>query len=162
MIVRFSPCGRYRFVLERRLTPMMPGPTCNFIMLNPSTADEYLDDPTIRRCKRFARSWGYSDLIVTNLSPLRATDSAELRAAGPEPEEIVQENLQELMRCADLADRVVAAWGTHGVWEGRDRTALQTLQPWGTKLFCLRLTKEGHPQHPLYVKADTEPVRFEL
>ena len=141
---------------------MMPGPTCMFVMLNPSTGDEYLDDPTIRRCKSFASSWGYSDLIVTNLSPLRATDSAELRAAGPEPKEIAEENRQELIRCADLADRIVGAWGTHGVWEGRDRAALQALQPWGAKLVCLRLTKEGHPQHPLYVKADTEPARFEL
>ena len=63
-----------------------------FIMLNPSTADEHLNDPTVRRCMDFASRWGYGTLFVTNLSPLRATDPTELKAAGPEPEDVAEEN----------------------------------------------------------------------
>ena len=161
MGARFSPCGRYRYRLSRRLTPMLPGQkTVNFIMLNPSTADEHNNDPTVSRCIDYASRWGFNNLIVTNLSPLRATDPMVLKAAGPEPEEVEAENLRQIDRGAGESDRIVAAWGTHGVWERRDEAVLNALAPWGQKVVCLRLTKAGHPWHPLYVKGDVQVRRF--
>ena len=80
-----------------------------FVMLNPSTADEHRDDPTIRRCIGFAKGWGYRTLYVTNLSPLRATYPKELLAAGPEPESIWQENLDNILDTAMVCGIVVAA-----------------------------------------------------
>ena len=161
MNTRFSSCRRYRYSLRRDLSPMFPGDEAvMFVCLNPSTANEHLNDPTIRRCMGFAQRWGYGTLFVTNLSPLRATDPSELKAAGPEPEDVAEENRQALAEGAMAAGRIVAAWGTHGVWGGRDRAALQALGPWVHKLYCLRLTKDGHPQHPLYVAANQEVMRF--
>lgn len=69
-----------------------------FIGLNPSTADETRDDPTIRRCIGFAKLWGYGALCMTNLFAFRATKPRDMRQAadpiGPEnmallPPEIV-------------------------------------------------------------------------
>lgn len=148
-------------MLRRQLNPMFGGgAACMFLMLNPSTADEHLNDPTVRRCMDFASRWGYGTLLVTNLSPLRATDPTELKLAGPEPEDVAEENQKAWAEGAIASDRIVAAWGTHGVWEYRDRAALQVLAPWSHKLHCLRITKDGHPQHPLYVAADQELRRF--
>ena len=69
-----SPCGRYRYSLWRKWGP---GATCMFVGLNPSTADETADDPTIRRCMAFARDWGYGALCMANLFAYRATDPAD-------------------------------------------------------------------------------------
>ena len=88
--------------------------SCNFIMLNPSTATEIEDDPTIRRCKGFVRDWGYRYLIVTNLSPRRTPSPRRLRAYGLERLEIHERNVSVLEHHATHSNLVVAAWGFHG------------------------------------------------
>ena len=165
MTATFSADRWYRFSLVRDMAPMLGlegRGTCLFIMLNPSTADEHHNDPTVRRCIDFTRRWGYGRLIVTNLSPLRATDPSVLKAAGPEPVDVFDENLREITLFSDMAQLIVAAWGLHGEWENRAGRVMESLSPWADTVNCLGTTKAGHPRHPLYVKSDIQPVRFPL
>ena len=143
----FSPCRTYRYALWRRWGR---GDYAMFIGLNPSTADEKSDDPTIRRCVGFAKSWGYGALCMANLFAYRATDPTEMkRAIDP----IGVENDFRLIELAKGAAVVVAAWGTHGEHKRRDQS-VRLLVP---NLQYLRLTKDGHPSHPLYLPADLQP-----
>ena len=152
----FSPDRRYRYLLTRRTG--FGEKAVNFIMLNPSTDDAVKNDPTIRRCIGFANSWGCGWLHVTNLSPLRATDPRTLLAAGPEPEDVWNRNLDHNMESAGSSDLVVAAWGVHGEAEGRAERVLATLRDAGREVCCLGTTRQGNPLHPLYVPAVTKPV----
>ena len=142
-----SPCRTYRYSLWRRWGV---GSYAMFIGLNPSTADETTDDPTIRRCVAFATAWGFSALCMTNLFAYRATQPAVMKGAldpvGPHNDAA----LCELARGAGV---VVAAWGAHGVHRGRDK-AVRAMLP---DLRFLRLTKDGHPGHPLYLPANLQP-----
>ena len=154
---RFSACRRYRFTLSRVVNWLGEG-TVTFLMLNPSTADETSNDPTIRRCIGYARSWGYGSLTVCNLSPLRATDPADMLAAGREPPEVERENLEAILGACRVSNLVVAAYGTDGAAEGRASRVLKMLHDAGIQVQCLRKTKDGHPWHPLYLPRDLTPV----
>lgn len=140
-----SPEGMYRYRLDRSWAE---GPRILFVMLNPSTADGTQDDPTLRRCIRFARDWGYGSLTVANLYAYRATAPAELKKAadpvGPECD-------LHLERCAGEAALVVAAWGMHA----QPERAEQVRRLLGPKVMALAWTKAGQPRHPLYVRGDT-------
>lgn len=147
----FSRCRRWRYTLWRTWDDGLP--YCQFIGLNPSTADEVQDDPTVRRCIRFARDWGYGALCMTNAFAYRATDPALMKA---QPDPVGRDNDRWLAEIAAGAGLVVAAWGVHGTHLERDRRLLDRL---GT-LHCLGVTQAGHPRHPLYVRADTQPSRW--
>ncbi len=149
----FSPCRQYRYVL-RRFFSSGHG-VCNFLMLNPSTADEVQDDPTIRRCIGFARAWGYRELVITNLFAYRATDPQEMKR---HPTPVGADNDSHLLHESGRADVVIAAWGTHGTFLARDGDVLKFLR---VPLHHLGLTKDGHPKHPLYLRSDLQPVRGE-
>jgi hypothetical protein len=144
----FSPCRAYRYALWRRWGN---GPYCMFIGLNPSTADETNDDPTIRRCIGFARAWGYEALCMTNLFAFRATDPKVMKAAA---EPVGRENDITLETLGRGAGVVIAAWGAHGVHRRRD----QSVRLFVPGLHYLRLTKDGHPGHPLYLPANLTPT----
>lgn len=156
MQARFSPDRRYRYSLHR-YTGLGQSGMVLFVMLNPSLADETLDDATIRRCVRYAKDWGYFHLAVGNLSPLRATDPRVLRLAGPEPSEIHMENVAIVRSMAQSADLVVAAWGVHGEWEQRGEQMLTILRPL-VDVHCLGTAQGGSPLHPLRLRADIEPL----
>ena len=117
-----------------------------FVMLNPSTADAWRDDPTIARCKGFAERWGYARLEVVNLFALRATHPADLKRLARTHDVIGPRNDAVLRRACRRADRVVAAWGAHGDLLGRadEVRAMLPHVPWQ----CLGTTKDGHPRHP--------------
>ncbi len=146
----FSADRRYRWTLRRRWGP---GAYAAFIGLNPSTADETQDDPTIRRCIGFARAWGFDALCMVNLFAYRATDPAEMKRAIDPVGDLNDATLIDVARDAGM---VVAAWGAHGTHMGRDKS-VRSLIP---KLHFLRLTKDGHPGHPLYLPASLEPLRW--
>jgi hypothetical protein len=148
----FSPDRRYRYSLLRRWGP---GQAACFVMLNPSTADETEDDPTIRRCMGFAQSWGYDALVVGNLFAFRATDPNGMLA---EPACIGPENDTWLRRIIVGAGIVVCAWGANGTHLGRGVNFRAMASAWGTPLFVLGLTLRGEPRHPLYLPADLKPV----
>lgn len=128
-----------------------------FIGLNPSTADETKDDPTIRRCIGFAKAWGYGAICMTNLFALRATDPEVIRL---EPNPAGEHNQHYLLSCAATASMVVAAWGTMGDHRHQDLTVRQWISEINVKLYHLGLTKHGHPKHPLCLKADTKPIEW--
>jgi hypothetical protein len=121
--------------------------------LNPSTADEIKDDPTIRRCRNFAKAWGFDALCMANLFAFRTKDPAEMMRA---PDPIGPENDHWLQNLSADAGITIAAWGVPGKFRGRDEEVLQILQ----EPNCLGVTKDGFPRHPLYVKADTKPFRY--
>lgn len=138
----FSPCRTYRYDLERHWHE-----GCGkvaFIGLNPSTADETQDDPTIRRCIGFAKSWGFSGLHMLNLFAYRATDPKDMKLAD---DPIGPDNDRYILQVANECIAVIAAWGTHGVYRGRDNQVKRLLP----ELHCLKITKGGHPSHPLYL-----------
>lgn len=145
----FSPDRVYRYELRRTWGE---GGVVAFIGLNPSTADETLDDPTIRRCIGFAKRWGYGHLVMLNLFAFRATDPREMKAAihpiGPE-------NDKHIVQVARRADLVVCAWGVHGSYQGRDQDVLNILP---VHPQALGVTKDGYPKHPLYLPATAELV----
>lgn len=146
----FSACRTYRYSFWRQWGS---GGYAMFIGLNPSTADEKNDDPTIRRCIGFARAWGYGALCMTNLFAYRATDPAEMKKAI---EPVGWDNDRILTTKAAGAGVVVAAWGVHGAYKGRGQS-VRLLVP---NLHFLRLTKDGHPAHPLYLPAGLHPQRW--
>lgn len=163
----FSPCRKYRYTLWREWDiDMMAGcaddcPNARrylmVIGLNPSTADETKDDPTIRRCIAFAKSWGYGSLCMTNLFAWRETDSTLLKSvANP----VGEDNQHHLLQNAAGAGMVIAAWGTKGSLLCQDLTVRQWLAGINVQLHCLRKTKEGHPEHPLYLPKSTKPILF--
>lgn len=142
-----SPCGTYRYSLERWWDPSLP--PLVWVMLNPSTADHEVDDPTIRRCIGFTRRDNtYGGLVVVNLYALRATNPADLRRhADP----IGPENDIVLSDYGMPGFHLVAAWGVHA-----PQRAAQVLSgPLRHQhVLCLGKTKQGHPRHPLYVRGD--------
>src|SRR5262245_25448198 len=116
---RFGAGGRYRYLLWRAWDDR--GPRMLFVMLNPSSADDGRDDPTIRRCVRFARRHGCGSLAVANLFALRATDPRTLLARWRQGGDVVgPRNDQAIVRAAEVADVIVLAWGRHGRLMGRD------------------------------------------
>jgi len=150
-----SDDGIYRYTLWRRWDKERP--RALFVMLNPSTADADRDDPTIRRCVGFARSWGMGGLRVVNLYPFRATKPADLwKADVPEG----YGNLNCIERMIDTAGISVAAWGAHGP-EKKTREVRNLFYDLGVPLYALGLTNNGAPRHPLYIAAAAIPIVFE-
>jgi len=147
----FSPCRTYRYTLWRE---WIGGEGyAMFVGLNPSTADETQDDPTIRRCISFAKAWGYAGMCMTNLFAYRATDPEDMKAVD---DPVGPENDANLMDVARGAGVIVAAWGVHGTHKGRNSAVLAILPA----LHCMALTKDGHPGHPLYLRKTLTPVPF--
>jgi hypothetical protein len=152
---KLSDCGTYRYSLGRRWNEPMPErlPVLDlWVMLNPSTADAEIDDPTIRRCIAFSRSWGADGLRVVNLFALRSTDPAALNR-HPDPIGPRNDATLKLLAQAtrELGGRIVCAWGAHPMAAVRGRMVLPLLGD----AMCLGTTKAGAPRHPLYVRGDT-------
>lgn len=146
---QFSKCRLYRYTLERVWDADLP--TCVFILLNPSTATELVDDPTNRRGMGFARKWGCGTCVFVNLFAFRTPKPKEMKAAA---DPVGSLNNRWIKSWSVLADILVAAWGTHGTYRGRDREVLKLLAP--HKIMCFGKTKHGHPKHPLYLRSDTK------
>ena len=144
---------RYRYRLTRSWATDAPR-SCHvaFVMLNPSEANAEQDDPTIRACSQFAQRWGYNQLTVVNLFAYRTPQPSVLKkVANP----IGLENDRYLIEAAELADKVILAWGNWGNLLNRDQSVVTLLQHYQSKLYCLRRNHSGQPRHPLYVKRTT-------
>lgn len=181
-----SGCGKYRYRLWRewRLgnspqwdmwtdddgAPIVDGAgqqlgeplSALFIMLNPSTANGDQDDPTIRRCVAFAKAWGFDRMEVVNLFAWRATDPRDILAMTAKGDPIGPDNQHHVDRALNDAGLVICAWGANGGHIGQDETMLGWIeenirehQP-----HALRLTKAGHPAHPLYLPATLRPFAW--
>lgn len=148
----FSEDRCYRYSLAREWSDGSESTgRVTFIGLNPSTADETEDDPTIRRCIRFAKDWGYGGVRMVNLFAWRATDPRELAQV----EDPVGVGNDEILRTLDtLSTLIVAAWGAHPMAVERAKVVVPMLP----SFTVLGLTAEGHPRHPLYMKASCRPL----
>lgn len=148
-----SADGVYRFSLERAWDATRP--SVLFVMLNPSTADANQDDPTIRRCVGFAKCWGFGRLLVGNLSPFRSPKPKDL-LRHPHRQLALVANYEALREMEREAALTVVAWGNYPSVSRRNWPCPIELD----QAFCLGTTKNGAPRHPLYVRADTPPVRW--
>lgn len=142
---------KYRYVLTRIWDEKKP--TVVFIGLNPSTADEEVDDETIRKCIGYAKRWGYGKLIMVNLFAFRSTDSSMLKRVedpvGPDNDSYIQ-------KCVSESNLVIACWGNHGKLLNRDKALMGSLP----NLVCLKRNKNGTPHHPLYLSKDITPMPY--
>lgn len=149
-----DPSGMYRYRLWRIWDQTLP--LCLFIMLNPSTADSDIDDPTIRRCMSFAKAWGYGGIDVINIFAFRATKPQVLRQVD-DPEG--PWNQTTFSTALVLPSLIICAWGTNVMTDSRGYlNMLKALN--GRRVFCLGTTAAGHPRHPLYVRGNTMPLPF--
>ena len=152
----FSPDLVHRYNLVRRWAD---GPLLRFIMLNPSTATAFVLDPTVTRCVKRAEVMGYAGLLVQNIFALRSTDPKGLYVhddpVGPVNDDFLRTPGEEV-------GQTIVAWGVHAKFRGRGAQVTQMLREVGVEPFCLDLTKEGFPKHPLYVANAKQPVPFAL
>ncbi|MFT5065797.1 MAG: hypothetical protein ACJAXK_001378 [Yoonia sp.] len=153
----YSDCERYRYSLTRVWDDT--GKRALFVMLNPSTATEVQNDPTVERCERRSRALGFGAFRVTNIFAWRDTDPRDMRAAA---DPIGPENDATILEGADWADTVLAAWGTHGVHRDRGPQVEAMLRDTLNPLFTLGITKHGHPKHPLYIAYTQQPALWEV
>jgi hypothetical protein len=151
----FSPCRTYRNCL--RIVWNKDLPVAAFVGLNPSTADEFRDDPTIRRERGFAVAWGCGGLLKLNIFAFRSTDP-KVMLNHPEPIGPVNSIQYMNAKLADIKGPKIAAWGKHGAHRGRGDEVLRMVPG----LQYLRLNGDGSPAHPLYLPASLVPKFFEV
>lgn len=149
---QFSNCRKYRYALWRTWEE---NAHVMFIGLNPSTADETEDDPTIRRCINFAKYWGFGGIYMLNLFAFRATSPKDMMKAH---DPIGSENNSYLQMYLNEAGLNIACWGNYGKYLNRGKKVIELLGR--TNLSILGLTRNGQPKHPLYLKRDIEPIHF--
>lgn len=177
---RFSPCRTWRYFLRRPwqqqieqgfvvsdlLSDFYPNekrPPIAFCLLNPSTADETKDDPTVARCRRFAVAWGFGDIIVLNAFAYRATDPKDMKAHA---EPVGEENDETIIKTVDWVlsqdGQLVCGWGNHGSHLDRSTKIRRLLEPYQptARVMGFPLTKSGEPGHPLYLRNSVEIVSF--
>jgi hypothetical protein len=153
--------GFHRYQLRRAWEPL-PRTTVLWVMLNPSTADANIDDPTIRRCVAFSKVLGFGGLVVVNLFALRATDPAELLAVKNPLDAVGPDNDRWIAEEAVKANGIICAWGANVADRRLKERAARVLKMLGSyDLFCLKRTAGGMPSHPLYLKSDLKPVLFQ-
>ena len=143
----------YRYSLFRRWDD---GPAVNFVLLNPSTADEIANDPTVERCKRRARKWGFSAVYVTNIFAFRSTDPAGLLSVA---DPVGPENDGYLLNVARISQSVICGWGRRGVYLERGDHVRRLLS--ACDLYALRLNNDGSPGHPLYIGYGVAPFLWQ-
>lgn len=157
----FSRCGLYRYELRRVWRPEKR--TMVFVGLNPSTADESTDDPTIRRILGFADDWGYGTLVMLNVFAFRSTDPKALHDRAARRREVIGPENDATIRstfAAHRRDKLVIGWGAHGLLLDRGRDVAAMASSLHARPECLGLTQSGQPKHPLYLAASTKPVRY--
>lgn len=156
-IAVYSECARYRYLLTRHLNDAADPRTLGVVMLNPSTATAAVNDPTIRRVVGFAERWEYDRIIVGNLFAWRATKPIDLLDVD---DPVGPGNSYALRTVAEVSDSILCAWGA---WPRaqQEATKFQTqAAEVGVELTCLDFCASGAPRHPLYIKSDTERVRW--
>ena len=147
----FSSCRKYRYSLSRIWDKKKK--YVLFIGLNPSTANEKVDDPTIRRCVNYVKDWGYGGLMMVNLFAYRAALPSNLKKVKYP---IGKDNDKYIMTLSKKADITVAVWGNNGNLYGRDKQVLELIPI----LMCLKLNKSGQPAHPLYLSKNLKLTNF--
>lgn len=148
----YSDCEAYRYELTRQWDAT--GQKALFVLLNPSTATEFQNDPTVERCERRARALGFGAFRVINIFAYRATDPKVMRKVA---DPVGPENDAALADGAAWADRIICAWGGNGAHLGRAANVQALLRATAKPLWHLGLTLAGQPKHPLYIAYECQP-----
>ena len=151
----YSDCQLYRYSLTRQW--QNTGRKALFVMLNPSTATEVQNDPTVERCERRARALGFGAFAVTNIFAYRATDPLRMRGQA---DPVGPQNDQAIAEAVIWADQIICGWGSHGAHIGRGAQVGALLRSTGKPLFHLGLTQAGQPRHPLYIGYAVQPMQW--
>ena len=146
----FSDCRRYRYTLWRIWDKSLP--MVMFIGLNPSTANELADDPTIRRVKRFAYDWGFGGVYMMNLFAFVTPYPSALKNC----EDALGDNDGWLEMISEKCEKIIFAWGSFDEAKGRAKEVMERFEG-----YALLINKDGSPRHPLYVKSSVVPVKLE-
>ncbi|MDP3088824.1 MAG: DUF1643 domain-containing protein [Methylotenera sp.] len=155
----FSDCEKYRYWLRRDWD--LSSEVISFLMLNPSTANEVDNDPTIERCQRRAIAMGYGSMIIVNLFPFRMTNSTQLNTVN----DLLGDTLEAdncILRAVQASAITVCGWGKHPLAAPRGQAVLSLLKNANLqdKVKCLQLNADNSPQHPLYIAYAKHPVPF--
>lgn len=151
-----SPCGAYRYYLHRfRIDIVRPRHTATFLLLNPSTADARVDDATVRKCWRYAMSWGMTDMVFVNTNPFRSRDPKHVPSTLPNA--VKRRNEDHIEEAARHSDVFVGAWSSNA-WPMLVAGALVAVKRAGKTVYALDVAISGAPKHPLYLPGDLRPV----
>lgn len=160
-----SECGLYRHHLQRTFKEGKG--VCIFVMLNPSDADAEMDDPTVAKCSKYCKRWGFRSLVILNLFEFRTSSPKILKKTddpyGPQRYNNIFD-MTYTINAQESNVKVVCAWGNDGKFKARDEEVLQVI----TKCFedikpqCFKINKNGTPIHPLYQLDDAETIEFKL
>lgn len=151
----FSRCRTYRYYLSRVWDPGEP--LINYLMLNPSTATELVNDPTLHRCEQRARRRRYGGMVITNIFAYRSTDPRGLRET---PKPVGDHANYYIRKAAKESELVICGWGVHGGYLNRGAEVAAILHELGVCVCALKLTRDGFPRHPLYVGYEVEPIEY--
>lgn len=152
----FSLCRKYRYTLRR--TWNLDKPSILFIMLNPSTADEFVDDPTNKRIVSFSKKWGFGSLVTCNLFAFRTPYPKKLKKEKYPVDEYPGQNNTWLRIESSKAKKIIAAWGNYGEYLNQDLAVEELLKDF--ELFSFGLTNTGQPKHPLYLPENTKLQKY--
>ena len=147
----FSECRKYRYTLWRFWDKNLP--KIMFLGLNPSTADEVNNDPTVTRCINYSKLWGYGGMYMMNIFAYRTTYPVELKKAKMP---IGKDNDFWILKISGKVDKCIGAWGNDGEFIDRHKTICEIIP----ELYCLKINNSGQPSHPLYLKSDLTPFLF--
>ena len=148
---KFSKCRKYRYTLWRTWDHLKP--KVMFLGLNPSTADEINNDPTVTRCINYSKSWGYGGMYMMNIFAFRTTYPIELKKTK---DPVGKKNDYWIMKIYNDVDKCIGAWGNDGEFENRSEDIFSLIP----KLYCLKINNSGQPAHPLYLKSNLTPFLF--
>jgi hypothetical protein len=157
----YSPDKQCRYTLGRVITENvnLKPKRILWIMLNPSTADAFVLDPTLTRCYGFSKYWGFTEMIITNIFAFRSTDPKKLSEVfdpvGVSNDRILQAAFRD-------ADAIVLAWGADPMVSRRKALVMEMLKRASCPIYCLGVNKDGSPKHPLYLKKNQERYEFVL
>lgn len=154
----FSDNRKYRYSLWRVWDPKKP--MLCYCMLNPSTADENENDPTVERCQRRAQALGYGGMFVVNIFAYRSTDPAKLKKVS---DPVGSYNDTKLIDVFKECKTIICGWGKHGSLHDRGRHVLAMIQVRARKTpYALKINKDGSPAHPLYIGYDVKPIPIDF
>lgn len=150
----FSSCRNYRYILWRKWDSSKP--MILFIALNPSKANEYQNDPTIRRLISFSQTWNYGGFFICNLFALCSTDPKELKKSIQPKEALGDSNDSYIVQCSELSEKIIFAWGNNGNLFDRHQEVIKMFPD----AYCFHKTKSEQPKHPLYVAGNKILEKF--
>ncbi len=152
----FSEDDKYRYKLSR-LIDIGKGKIV-WCMLNPSTANAFILDPTLRKCLEFSKRWGFRQMSIINLYALRATNPKELyKVKYP----IGMENDNAISGECENADMIICGWGQEKIVKSYNFDKMKKYFK-NKHVCCLGTNKDDSPKHPLYLPYTTHLRSFSL